>query len=140
MIDLKDVETVLSDTSQKSIFDLTNAVGSRDLSRAEDRLLNLIRNNENPVVVVNMLARHWRLLLKAKELMKNRAGSERDLASQLGVHPFFVKEYISQSKRFTTKALAEGLKMLWRSDVSVKSSRLPKEAVLHKLVIELIGS
>jgi DNA polymerase-3 subunit delta len=140
MIDLKDVETVLSDTSQKSIFDLTNAVGSRNLSRAEDRLLNLLRNNENPVVIVNMLARHWRLLLKAIELIGSRGVSDRDLASKLGVHPFFVKEYVTQTKHFTKRKLAKGLKTLWNSDVAVKSSRLPREAILHKLIIELIGS
>lgn len=140
IIDLKDVETVLSDTSQKSIFDLTNAVGAKDLSRAEDRLLNLLRNNESPVVVVNMLARHWRLLLRAKELMGSRYASERDIASKLGVHPFFVKEYIFQSKKFEVRQLSEGLQTLWRSDVAVKSSRLPKDAVLHKLVIDLINS
>ena len=32
LIDLQDVETVLSDTSQKSIFDLTNAVGSKKIA------------------------------------------------------------------------------------------------------------
>lgn len=136
-VDLGDVEAVLSDTSQKSIFDLTNAVGSRNLSLAESMLTNLLRNNENPVVVVNMLARHWRLLLKAKELLSGGRFSERDLAGQLGVHPFFVKEYISQSKGFTRRLLARGLKALWSADVAVKSSRLPKDAVLHKLIIGL---
>lgn len=138
VIDLKDVETVLSDTSQKSIFDLTGAVGSRDLCRAENRLGNLLRNNENPVVVVNMLARHWRILLRAKELMERGFTSERELARELSVHPFFVREYVSQSRGFTRERLIKGLKTLWDSDVAVKSSKLPKEAILHRLVIDLV--
>lgn len=137
-IDLGDVEKVLSDTSQKSIFDLTNAVGSKDLLRAENRLVNLLRYNESPVVVVNMLARHVRLLLHTKNFMERKAASERDLAQVLGVHPFFVKDYINQSKNFTKRQLALGIKSLWRADVAVKSSRLPKETILYRLVYELI--
>lgn len=140
LIELSDVETVLSDTSKKSIFDLTNAAGSKDLSIASDRLLNLLRNNESPVVVVNMLARHWRLLLKVKELLEKRPVSERDMASRLGVHPFFLKDYVSQSKNFTKRNLVRGIKSLWRADVSVKSSRLPRETILDNLIVDMISS
>ena len=136
-IDLKDVETVLSDTSQKSIFDLTKAVGMKNLSLAENRLTNLLRNNENPVVIVNMLARHWRLLLKTKEVMDQGKGAEQLLTRELKVHPFFVKDYIQQSKGFTKRVLVKGLKKIWGADVSVKSSRLPRSAILHRLVLDL---
>jgi len=140
MIDLKDVETVLSDTSQKSIFDLVNAVGSKDISRAGDRLINLLRNNESPVVIVNMLARHWRILLKSKELLKRRGMDERTLAKELGVHPFFVKEYISQSKGFSAKSIVRGIKEIWKTDVAVKSSKLSRDTILHNLIINLVNS
>lgn len=137
-ISLKDIETVLSDTSQKSIFDLTNAAGSRDLPRAANRLDNLIRNNESPVLVVIMLARHWRLLIKTKELLANRFVSDGDIAAKLRVNPFFAKDYINQSKKFSKRELVKGLKKIWSADIAVKSSRIARENILHNLIMGLI--
>ena len=139
IIETGDVETVLSDTSQKSIFNLANAVGERNLVSAENCLMNLLRYNEPPVLVVNMLARHFRLLLKAKEAMtRGKAGGE-NIARVLGVHPFFAKDYVAQSKNFSSRQLASGIKRLYLADVSVKSSKLPRETILHGLIIDLIN-
>lgn len=140
LMELKDVETVLSDTSQRTIFDLTNAVGAKKISLASDRLRNLLKNNESPVGVVAMLARHWRLLLRAKELIGAGVSSENDLARELGVRPFFVREYISQSKGYTRAALEKGLKLLWQSDKAIKSSSLANEEILHRLLLGLVGA
>lgn len=136
-IDVKDVETVLSDTSQKSIFDLTNAVGSKNISLASARLANLLKNNEAPVVIVNMLARHWRLLLQAKEAQETGRAGKDELARILNILPFFVDEYMSQAKIHSKRELKAGLKEIWKADVAVKSSKLPRDIILHNLVHQL---
>lgn len=139
IIDVQDVEAVLSDTSQKSIFDLTNALGSRDLARADDRLINLLRNNEKPVVILAMLARHWRLLIKTRELLARQRVQERDLTKILGVHPFFAKAYLEQAKRFKARELVAGLKSISKTDKAIKSSKLTNKTILHKLLINLVN-
>lgn len=134
LIELKDVETVLSDTSQRSIFDLTKAAGLRDIALATARLSNLLRNNEPPVVIVSMLARQWRLLLKTKELKRPDA----DAASALSLPPKFAKEYVAQAAKFTRRDLARGIKAIWKADIAIKSSKLPNETILGNLLFELI--
>lgn len=139
LVDIGDVETVLSDTSKKTVFNLTDAIGMRDLARAEDMLENLLRNNEQPMIILAMISRHIRFLLKAKELLEKSNIAERDLSRELGVHWFFAKEYAAQSKMFTMEKLKKGIRSLWDADIRIKSSKLPKSAILHNLIVELVG-
>lgn len=134
LIELKDVEEAVTETHQRDVFELTDAVGQRRLSRALAYLHNLLENGQPPPLILHMLARHFRILSKAREVdgrMRDRA----DLAKYLGVNPFYVNNYVEQSRNFSKQELRRSFQTLHRCDREIKSSRLPRERVLERALI-----
>lgn len=136
LVDVADVEAILAPTGKKTIFDLTRAVGERDVAKALEYLHQLLDNHEEPHKILPMLTRHWRLLTKAREL---RHLSQEEVAKVLKVHPFFVNDYRSQAARFSTQELRFGFRALSDADRRLKSSRMPSTAVLRHTIREMIG-
>jgi len=137
-IDVDDVETVLTETSRKNIFAFTDAVGSKKISDAVHCLDRLLAFNESEIMMLSMLARHWRILIKTKEAMLRGTVDRFSLMSLLGVKQFLVDKYLQQAKLFTTKELKDGFKKLYGTDKLLKSSKLSKKTLLKKCVQDMI--
>lgn len=139
LIDLADVEAVLTETTQKDVFQLGNALGSRSMPKAVHILENLLSFGESPIMILGMIARHWRILLKTKELTRKGRGmpDSGTLASLLKVHPYFVKDYLAQAGNFSEGDLKRSFEAFWRADRALKSSRLPKKIILERLLSEI---
>lgn len=135
-IDTKDIEESIAETHQHTVFELTDAVGLRLMPKAISLLHNVLEGGESPILVLNMLARHLRILSKAKEITGRM--DPKEIAKYLGVHPFFAKNYLGQARGFSKGELKAGFKILSRCDRELKSSRLPKERVIERALFELI--
>lgn len=131
-----EVDELLAQTRQRSIFELTNAVGRGQRREALAILGKMLRDREPGVRIVAMLARHLRQLWLAKEL-SGRGLAKNELASALGVHPFFLSDIVGQAGRFGRGALEKMHDALFRADRSLKSSRLPDSVILERLVLSL---
>ena len=137
-IELADVEQAIAETHQRTIFELMNAVGKRNLSASVSLLHNILENAASPVMIVTMLARHFRILIKAKEV-EGRMNGQGELAKYLGVHPFFLKNYVQQSKNFSNSELRRSFGILHHCDREIKSSRVVRERILERALFKLIG-
>lgn len=136
VIELADVEEAVADTHQRDVFDLTDAVGRKQLSRALSYLHNLIQNGQPPPLILHMLARHFRILAKAKEIA-GRAADKGEMARYMGVNPYFAGGYIEQSKNFSRSEIRGSFAILHRCDREVKSSRLPRERIIERAIVAL---
>ena len=136
LIDAADVEAVVAQTASRTVFDMTNAIGSRKPFVAMALVDNLITQGEAPVKILPMITRHFRLLAKTQEAI-GKGMSETDLAKLLKVHPFFVKEYVVQAKQFRPKDWPGRFAALYACDRSLKSSRLPAERIFEKTILKL---
>lgn len=135
-ITLADVEALVPETRQRSVFELTKAIGDGDVTRALRTLANMFRNREPALRVQFMLARQLRQIWRAKELMA--AGMPRDqIAGAVGVPPFFVDDVLAPARRMSNRALAHGFERLYRADRLLKSSRIDGELLLSRLVQQL---
>jgi DNA polymerase-3 subunit delta len=137
-IEPADVETVLTDTGRRSVFEFADAVGRGDLPRAVKLLKKLTEFGESEVMILTMLARHWRILLKVREAMAAGSADKYALGKLVGVNPFFMDNYIAQARRFNGQQLKAGFKKIYLADKALKSSKHPKIAVLQKCIGELI--
>ena len=135
-IALADVEALIPETRQRSVFELTKAIGDGDIRRALGILANMFRNREPALRIQFMLARQLRQIWRAKELMA--AGMPRDqIAGAVGVPPFFVDDILAPARRMSNRALANGFERLYRADRALKSSRIDGELLLSRLVQQL---
>lgn len=133
-----DVQLLVSDASEALIWDLTDAIGQRDGRKAMRALYELRRNDANAFYLLTMISRQYRLLLKVKDAMQQAPGTDREIASQVGEHPFPVKKAMAQSQRYPFVELEEILDRLLRADFAMKTGA-DAETELDVLVAELTG-
>lgn len=135
-IGLDDVEAAVGAVLSKTVFDFTDKVGEKNLKKAMGILDGLVEQGEPLVRIVFMLARHFRLLLLAEEGICGRL-SEADMASRLGVHPFFVKDYLRQARKIALPALKGIHSKLLACDRALKKSPLDPRHVVDQFLMQV---
>ena len=139
-IELADVEGVVSEVRAATIFELTKAIGERDLKRTFRALERIWEGGEPPLKILGMIARQFRHLLITKEVQANGGGAE-EIKKQIGVpNPYYLKELAAQARGFSQGALQRAIKTLWETDLRLKRSSLSKRLLLEGLVITLCKS
>ena len=73
-----DVATICSASRQAVIWELTDSLGSRHLTKSLAALDNLLSTGEEPIGVLMMLVSQFRLILLAKDLMQRKVLVPRD--------------------------------------------------------------
>ena len=133
-VTLEDVKQAIVSSRQHTVFELCNAVGARDRARSLHALGTLLSAREAGVRLVAMLTRHIRQLWLAREL----SGKNVDLAAELGIPPFFVRDIAEQAKNFHRRDFAAMHEALFFADRALKSSKLEEARILEQLVLKLV--
>jgi DNA polymerase-3 subunit delta len=131
-----DVAACIAHTRAGSVFELVDAVGRGDRERALRLWRKMAEDREEPLRVLGMLARHFRQLWQTRELTRERAGKS-EIASAIGLNPYFVEGMVEQARRFSPAALARAFEALYQADRGLKSTRMPDELLLERLVARL---
>ncbi|HMG21961.1 MAG TPA: DNA polymerase III subunit delta [Kofleriaceae bacterium] len=114
-----DVDELVADTRERTVFELTDAIGAADLARALAAVAALCDQRESAVGVVVMLARHVRQLALVHTLRE--AGAPRSgWGPMLGVPPFVVDKLIAQARSYAPAALATATRRLANADRALK--------------------
>ena len=123
----EDVLKLFTGGKSSNIFDLTSALGDKDLGKAWKILDALLHGGESPGGILAMIARQFTILLKIK------LGS----TNKVGVHPYYLNEYRRQANRTTIKDLERGLEHTLRAEVEIKSGESEPRLALEFLVYKL---
>lgn len=138
LIDVPEIQAVVSNVRAENIFEIGNAVGSQDAGKALTLGRHLIADGEAPLKILSLLSRHFRQLWKARELqVEGRSSSE--IARGAGVPPFVVDGLIVQCKRYSRADFRRAFKLFVAADLAMKSSGSRPEVVLENLLMELAG-
>ena len=114
-----DVDELIADTRERSVFELTDSLGLADGPRALAAASRLCDQRESAVGVVVMLARHVRNLAQLHAL--RAAGVPRQAwVGKIGVPPFILDKLIAQARNYTPEALATATIRLANADRALK--------------------
>ncbi|MBN1438270.1 MAG: DNA polymerase III subunit delta [Anaerolineales bacterium] len=131
----EDIAVLTPESVLTGIFDMVDAIGGRDGSRAL-RLLRKTVDQGNVGGVFAMVVRQFRLLLLSREALDSGIPAAR-LASALNVHPFVAQKLALQARNFNLSSLEQAFRRLRDIDESVKSGRIELDAAMETLVAEL---
>ncbi len=134
--DEKDVAAIVSDTRIESIFDLTDALGEGDVSRAFHLLDRLLAEGQAPLMVLAMMTRHFRQMWKVHELAVQRV-PQSEFPKRVGVSPYFLKGLMQQATRFDNRQYRLVFNQLLATDLALKSSGSEPRMHLEKLVLDV---
>jgi DNA polymerase-3 subunit delta len=142
-VTLGDVETMVLAAKQRSLYELTDAISSRDRTRALlllHGLLNASDGGEDAAIGhLYMLAKTFRqmLIILEKNVRDSRA-IWAVLWQGFRMPPFAAEDLIRQARRYKSRAaLTRALRLVAKADLELRSSPANKLLVLERLVLAL---
>jgi DNA polymerase III subunit delta len=142
-----DVDDLIADTRERSVFELIDAIGAGNRAQALAAVGRLCEQRQSAIGVVVMLARFMRQLgmchhAQAKRLSKGEA------ASLLGVRDFLVPKLMNQSRRYPAWAVPVAISRLSEVDRALKGhtrltkvlgSELGERVLLDRVVADILA-
>lgn len=135
VIDIADVNSVVSNSREESVFDFTKAIGKKDRISALEQLVQLIDQGQNEIGIVSLLARHMRILLTVRSGLDQGLGGAK-LASVAQVPAYFIEGYCDQARVWPVKKIEEALVILSDTDKALKSSPISSHIWLENMVLK----
>jgi len=123
----RDVEAAVSRLSESTIFALVDAIGERRAGEALRALGDILRE-EAPPYVLFMVARQFRLLMRAS-ILKARKKPLTAIQEALGVPPFVARKIMEQVDAFPPSAFPAIFARLQEADRAIKSTAHPRLAL-----------
>ncbi len=134
-ITINDIDNICTKSIESKIFDLINFISNKDMANAIKIYKNLIINKTSPFVILNMISRQFRIILQTKYLY-NKNYSINNIASELELRDFIVKEAIKQSKNFSIKILLQAINECLEIDNNIKTGKIIDEIAIELLIIK----
>lgn len=130
------VEKLAIRTSEHNVFLLVEEIAKLQPERAMNVLHDLLREKEEPIKLLALIARQFRMMLVTKDLT-GQGFSQSQIASQLGAHPYAIKIAGEQGRRFRRETLERIMKELADLDVAMKTGAVDKTFGLELFILRL---
>ena len=117
------IKEVLISNITDVIWDLTDAMFLSDKKKTMELFNNMLELGEEPVKIYNVIASQYRLILEARTL-SDAGFTARDIASNLGVHPYRIELALKKSRRYDKATLNMYLEKLYVLGLKYKSGKI----------------
>lgn len=134
----EDVDTICTTRITGHIFDMIDAIATRQTAKALNLYYDLLALKEPPMRILALIARHCNLLLQAKELQR-KGHDNRAIAGKIGVPPFAAGKYVAQAGKFKTATLKSALRQCVEADEAVKTGRMNDVLSVEILITSVLG-
>lgn len=131
-IEVADVEKLTPYTGQADVFELVDAIGARDSTRAQ-RLLHQLLQSGDAHYAFAMIARQVRLLILVRDCLDRGV----DPAKSLGRVAFLARRLSAQANNFSLLDLEDLYQILFEIDINVKRGKIALEPSLDNLIASL---
>ena len=139
-IERDDVEALVSQAKETSIFELVDAVATRRQGPAMQALERLLTQGAPPPVTMTMLARQLRLMTHVKALAARNAGDDEIMAALGTRSDFVVRKTKEQARSYSLDALKQLYERLLETDLAIKTGKVSDELGLEMFVAEASAS
>jgi DNA polymerase III subunit delta len=142
-VTLGDVETMVLAAKHRSLYELTDAISSKDRPRALlllHGLLNASDGGEDAAIGhLYMLARTFRqMLIISEKNVRDPRAIWQVLWQGFRMPPFAAEDLIKQARRYKSRReLTRAIRLVARADLELRSSPANKLLVLERLILDL---
>jgi len=148
VIALEDVVAVICGAEQYTIFQLVEAIASGDTASAIKFLNDLMERGLEPLPILGMISRQFRLLAIAGEALRQTKKTSQIMAA---INEFNKKVYrgkgiyqdrlveklVNQARNWPFEKLGRAFEEISGTDAQLKSSRINKKHILEHLIFQL---
>ncbi len=131
-ITFKEIEANVVSTKKYTIFNLQDAIGAQKKADAVKIAFQLLEK-EGIILLLVMLNKYFTSLMQIPEMLEQKL-PEQMIARVVGTHPYYLKNFITARKHFSDAKLLEISRVLFESDVAVKSTSTDHKTILLLLL------
>lgn len=138
-VTMEDLQALVPNAAQSTIFSLVNALGKRDRTVALRSLDILVREGEYLPLALTFLNTQFRLALAAKEAKVNSAQQALALFARLGVRMWRdrAEQILNTASAFTVEHLSKALTLIYETDRKFRDGYRDDRIVMESLVLAL---
>ena len=138
IISKNDIIEIAGSSKEYNIFELLDAIGLKDVNRSLKIIYKMLERGDEITPIIRMMTRHMKILMNVKELENSH--NHNEIAKKIGIKPFFINNYIKQSKLFSASEIENCFSNLLSVDILAKSGMRNKKLLMDLLVSQLINS
>lgn len=131
----EDIDKVISKSSDKEMFRLTDALLQKNTGALFDSYKILLSSGMDSIVIIDYLAKQFRTLYQVKVLSKNN--TEDTIAKKLSINPFIVKKMIDNMNNYKEEEIIDNIYKLSGIDIDIKVNGLDKDKLLEMFFINI---
>jgi DNA polymerase-3 subunit delta len=136
-IEVEDIKAVVSSAQEANVFAMVDAIMEYKAGVAENLLEQLLQHGASPAYLLVMLSRQLRLVVRAKELRRQRK-PDAEIQSRLGLKSEFpFRKTLEQAQRYPLERLKLVYKRLLEADLSIKTGRYDGGLAFNLLIADL---
>ena len=134
-ITVQDVDEICTTQITNKIFDMVEAVATKQQKRALHYYYDLLALKEPPMRILYLLSRQFKLLMEVKDL-SGRGYEKSQIAKTAGLHPFVAGKYIKQCHSFSKEELRSIIEDAANMEEMVKTGRLNDRMSVELFIVK----
>lgn len=129
------IDQLVTKSPDLKIFDMLKFLGQKDVKKALQIYNNMLDNRTEPLMILAMIIRQFRLILRVKAL--SHSGVPLDnIVSKLKSRSFIVRECLAQSKNFKFNTLIQALEDCLNTDIAIKTGKISPPLGVELLIVK----
>lgn len=136
-----DIEKYIGVSKDFNVFELQQALATRDLYKAI-RIIQYFEANPKAAPLQLVFPSLYNFFSKVLMIHSVPSKDEKGLASAIGVHPFFVKDYIHASRRFNPSQLEQIILLLHEynlKSIGINDAGTEDALLLKEMAVKMVG-
>lgn len=135
VITQEDVAEITAGRTVNKIFEMIRAIAEKRQKEAFDFYYDLLALKEPPMRILFLISRQFHLLMQVKELY-HQGYDQRQIAEQIGLQSFIVKNYIRQASLFSKNELEQAVKDCVETEEAVKTGKMQDILSVELLIVK----
>ena len=132
-----DIDAVADPVLEARVFDMTDAVGSRDFARALSILSELYALNQHPIMILAILGKHLRQLYSARLVLESGKGTPALMELWNMKTSWQAGKLMKCAQGCTLDWCRGAVRMAGETDLALKSTGRDAEDILTEFILKL---
>ena len=136
VITRSDIDAVTEPVLDAVVFQMTDLLGEGEYGKALLKLRQLLKMQQEPILILGAIGAHFRRLATARTLLDNGRNSG-DMMQLCGIADYPARKMMGAAKRFSPAFCAKAAELIMETDRAMKTSLDDSERLLELLILQL---